>query len=91
MVSAIVEILVAENSAPSFVTVALPRFVASAVKATGVHNALITELALKAKVASATKENDTIKNNKNIINAKILRSRAKNKTNVIGRQELVIE
>lgn len=55
MIRAIVEILVAEQSAPALVARALPGFLAATVKAAWISDTLITQRTLPAVVASATK------------------------------------
>jgi len=54
VIRAIVEVLVAEQSAPTFVALALPGFLAATVEATRVPDALIAQRTLPAVVASVT-------------------------------------
>jgi len=60
MIRAIVEVLVAEQSAPAFVARALPGFLAATVKAARVSDALIALRTFPAAVTSATKRQDVV-------------------------------
>ena len=52
VIGAVIEILIAEEAAPSFVAVALPRLLARSVKATRIANALVALFALPTQFAS---------------------------------------
>lgn len=59
MVRAIVEVLVAEQSAPALVALAIPGLLAATVKTSGISDALIALRALPAVVTSATERDET--------------------------------
>jgi len=60
VIRAIVEVLVAEQSAPAFVALALPGFLAATVEATRVPDALIAQRTLPAVVASVTERDGSV-------------------------------
>ncbi len=57
VVGAVVEILVAEQTAPTFIAVALVRLLAGSVQTTWVADALVTQLSLPSQFASVKKIN----------------------------------
>lgn len=57
VIGAVVEILIAEQTTPTFVAITLPRLLAGSVKAAWVPDALVAQFALPSQFASVQKEN----------------------------------